>query len=442
MKRKIFILSMLALSAGFVAFTAQKDSNDLTKVSVVHHEGNQVTVLDTVFDPATGYTVEQFLLDHGMNPDETDIINTDDLEGAHVHDLGHDVWFMDAKCSEGDVHMIKQRTVGKGERQFSSEDGEMREVRVEKIVDGEGNVTLRQFVNGEEVEPTEGEMFRIYSDEDGSHPQGNVMIIETEDQEGDGEMIIERRVFHADGDSDTSQEKLEEMIEKIKKEHGVTGDGDEKVIVVMDKTYSSEVNAIDLPEGAPKLEVEVEVEKTVNDDGEEQILMWINGEEVDPADHENLMNIEEGDGEFIIDIEMTDEDGENHWIVNGEDSHEIIIEMPGESGYTIAIVSSVSEGESVEIKNKVEKQELAISDLRFSPNPNGGQFNLSFTLPEKGRTELVIYDLQGKRVYEESLGKFTGEYNNQIDLSSAGPGTYILNIVQGKQKLAEKIIVR
>jgi hypothetical protein len=441
MKRKIFILTMLALSAGFVAFTAQEDSGELTKVSVVHHEGNQVIVLDTVFDPASGYTVEQFLLDHGLNPDETDIINADNLEGAHIHDLGHDVWFMD---SEGKG--IQKLRSFRGDNSFESKDGSHKDVRIEKTVDDEGNVSIRQFVNGEEVEPTEEDLRWIEEGSNASQPQHRVMVLETEDQEGDDEVFIEKRIFRSAGDVDMNEEEIQEMVDKIKSEHRISVDGDERVIVVMDKVHSGNVDPENLPEDAQMMEVEVE--KFIDSNGNEQIQMWINGEEVDPADHQDLMNIEEGDGTIEIEIEMIngDDDGENTWIINddGEDQ-EIIIDMFGGSGYTIAIVSSVSESEQVKGDEKDVNQdihELAINDLRFSPNPNGGQFNLSFNLPEKGRTELVIYDLQGKRVYEEKLGKFSGEYNNQIDLSSAGPGTYILNILQGKHKLAEKIIVR
>ncbi len=437
---------MLALSAGFVAFTAQEDSGELTKVSVVHHEGNQVIVLDTVFDPASGYTVEQFLLDHGLNPDETDIINTDNLEGAHVHDLGHDVWFMEDQGKGCDVKCVQKFRSNPGENSFISVDGSHKDVRIEKTVDDEGNVSIRQFVNGEEVEPSEEDVRWIEEGSDAARPKHRVMVLETEDQEGDGDVVIEKRVFRSADDAEMSEEEIQQMVDKIKSEHGVTGEGDEKVIVVMDQVHSGIVDPENLPEGAQMMEVEVE--KFIDSNGEEQIQMWINGEEVDPADHQDLMNMEEGDGTIEIEIEMIDgeDDGENTWIINddGEDQ-EIIIEMLGGNGYTIAIVSTVTENEQAQGENKDVKQdkhELAINDLRFSPNPNGGQFNLSFNLPEKGRTELVIFDLQGKRVYEEKLGKFSGEYNKQIDLSSAGPGTYILNILQGNHKLAEKIIVR
>ncbi|MCB0762594.1 MAG: T9SS type A sorting domain-containing protein [Flavobacteriales bacterium] len=40
------------------------------------------------------------------------------------------------------------------------------------------------------------------------------------------------------------------------------------------------------------------------------------------------------------------------------------------------------------------------------------------------------------------MGKFSGSYTKTIDLGHVGSGTYLLNIIQGNQKLAEKIIVQ
>ncbi|GIV33422.1 MAG: hypothetical protein KatS3mg031_0957 [Chitinophagales bacterium] len=89
-----------------------------------------------------------------------------------------------------------------------------------------------------------------------------------------------------------------------------------------------------------------------------------------------------------------------------------------------------------------EPATLKIEDLTFSPNPSKGQFTLRFTLPEKGKTTVKIFDLQNKEVYSETLGRFTGKYEKQIDLSNQAKGIYLLHITQNDKSLHKKIVIQ
>lgn len=85
-------------------------------------------------------------------------------------------------------------------------------------------------------------------------------------------------------------------------------------------------------------------------------------------------------------------------------------------------------------------KELALNKIEFAPNPNDGQFNLEFDLPEKMNTRVMVLDQMGRKVYEEELRNFDGRYSNRIDISSQQNGVYFLIIAQGDKQFTKKIV--
>lgn len=431
MKKTFTLAGLLFASLAILASFGPEDDEKI-HVSVIHHEGSKVMVYDTTFAASSGYTVEQFLLDNGLDPATADIVYTDELEGPHTHNLSRDIWYMHGGDSDGLKHCVFTEEI-------HDSDGEHRvkrikhegngasigtEVKIFKSVDEDGKMVTKKYVNGEEVPFEEGD--NDWTDEDGKVFEGltDVMFIEEGDAgDGNNVVILKREGEHGEGQP--------HMIKRVVNGDGAhkSGDGEE-------------------------IEMNVEVEKIVNAEGEEEVQIWVNGELIDESEHDQYLNHEGGEGEIeIIIIGEGGEEGDAEFIYEIETEDVIILQGDCEGanefvfdgmsnvGYTIAIVTKGEEAAPAE-KNVLHSHELAIDQLRFSPNPNQGMFNLSFDLPEKGRTLIMIFDLQGKVVYEENLGKFSGQYNGNINISNEGPGTYILNIVQGDKKLAEKLIVQ
>jgi hypothetical protein len=85
--------------------------------------------------------------------------------------------------------------------------------------------------------------------------------------------------------------------------------------------------------------------------------------------------------------------------------------------------------------------DLEIEDLNFYPNPNSGKFDVSFHLPEKGLTEVTIYNMTGKPVYSETLPFFQGDYIRKINISKESKGMYMVKIQQGDKMITKKIIL-
>lgn len=484
MKRKVWILSLVVLSISLFAFSSNTENDEKIKVSVIHQDGNKVIVLDTLFDPASGYTVEQFLLDNNLDPDNTEIIDTDNFNGVYTSEISQGIWFMD------ESHQMKCNPIGK-ELVLVLEDEEAsgdNKVKILKSIDENGNASVQKWVNDQEGEGTGDEIILdldgnsnlvfIHEDDSKNSENGEEKEIRIEKTIGNGEEVTHiwvngEEVDPEDFDGNLGGEGMEQSIVKVIKMEGAENmeemnvevetsieNGEEVTHIFVNgeevdpENFDGEifihegtnpkVEVIHLGEGESHdiegLEMNVEVETTV-ENGEEVTHIFVNGEEVDPEDFEGNLFIH-GGGEGDAQIEIIVEEIESN--TNDDDTKSRVIrkEYIGMPAYTIAIVSRLG-GDGVENKRSSTKEEnLPISELKFSPNPNNGQFNLSFNLPEKGRTSITIHDIQGKVVYEENLGKFSGEYNQNIDLSSQGSGTYLLNLVQGKQNLVERVIVK
>ncbi len=97
------------------------------------------------------------------------------------------------------------------------------------------------------------------------------------------------------------------------------------------------------------------------------------------------------------------------------------------------------EKSGVPMNDQLDK--LEIENLSFNPNPSNGKFSLEFKTPGTGETVVEIYDMNGRRVYQETMPNFEGNYKNEIDISHENQGVYLLKIVQGSKVSTRKIIL-
>lgn len=86
------------------------------------------------------------------------------------------------------------------------------------------------------------------------------------------------------------------------------------------------------------------------------------------------------------------------------------------------------------------RKDLSLNKIEFAPNPSDGMFNLTFELPEKKSTRVLVFDQMGRKVYEEILNNFNGSYKNQIDISAQQSGVYFLIIAQQDKQFTRKIV--
>ncbi len=90
-------------------------------------------------------------------------------------------------------------------------------------------------------------------------------------------------------------------------------------------------------------------------------------------------------------------------------------------------------------KLRVEN-DLQLERISFYPNPNQGQFMLSFDLPSEEAVQIMIFNGKGETVYNEQLNNFNGAYRNTVDLSQFANGAYYMQIIQGENSYSKKLI--
>lgn len=87
---------------------------------------------------------------------------------------------------------------------------------------------------------------------------------------------------------------------------------------------------------------------------------------------------------------------------------------------------------------KIEKTD--ISDLLCIPNPNNGNFRLSFELGKSDDAAILLQDLTGKVLFSEYLENVS-RYNEQIDLEHLSAGIYIISVKNSQGIKTEKVSI-
>ncbi|MCX6231376.1 MAG: DNRLRE domain-containing protein [Bacteroidetes bacterium] len=89
--------------------------------------------------------------------------------------------------------------------------------------------------------------------------------------------------------------------------------------------------------------------------------------------------------------------------------------------------------------NNIQQNDINIS---VTPNPFSDKLNLNYVITESNNVSIEIFDLLGKRILNEDLGKQTiGSYNHQLTLDNQfEKGIYLLKFNAGKHTKNLKII--
>lgn len=99
------------------------------------------------------------------------------------------------------------------------------------------------------------------------------------------------------------------------------------------------------------------------------------------------------------------------------------------------------------IKTDVRTQSTGVDEadeaqaLRVFPNPSNGKISVNFKPDSKKKTQLKITDESGRVVYTEEI-KTASEFTHEIDLGNEAKGIYFVELVQGKNKYVNRIVLR
>ena len=90
-----------------------------------------------------------------------------------------------------------------------------------------------------------------------------------------------------------------------------------------------------------------------------------------------------------------------------------------------------------------EAETLLPISMQVQPNPSTGFFHLTLQgEPLATALNIAVLDQVGRRVYEETTGRFTGRLDRDIDLSTLPGGIYFLGLESAGKTAFSKIIIQ
>ena len=109
--------------------------------------------------------------------------------------------------------------------------------------------------------------------------------------------------------------------------------------------------------------------------------------------------------------------------------------------YSVVVAGNVCPSEVVTIISAIVDQ--VSNDFFFTiyPNPNSGNFNLSFNVTERETYKIELKNTLGAMVFQETLAAFSGTYSKQMDVTKYGKGIYLIGLTNSKNETVKRVIV-
>lgn len=84
------------------------------------------------------------------------------------------------------------------------------------------------------------------------------------------------------------------------------------------------------------------------------------------------------------------------------------------------------------------------AELIAFPNPSLGEFQFSLNMDESTTKNLSwqVFDVTGKKIIEGNLNEFSGVTTQKLDLTNQGAGVYLLRVINDKQVMTERLVVK
>lgn len=109
---------------------------------------------------------------------------------------------------------------------------------------------------------------------------------------------------------------------------------------------------------------------------------------------------------------------------------------------TDTVVDEKNKVDKVLEKMESQKDMKAKTSLTLSPNPNHGQFRLSYHIPTDDFVSLYLYDMSGKllETFEKDVKSPPGEYSKEFDITNYKDGMYMIILESSKHKSSLKFV--
>lgn len=102
----------------------------------------------------------------------------------------------------------------------------------------------------------------------------------------------------------------------------------------------------------------------------------------------------------------------------------------------------ISEGFEVMVDNYTSVEENSENTvLSIFPNPTKGEFSLELRGKGIGNLDIMIYNITGTIVYQESGMMVQDSYSNKLELSGHPQGMYLIRLIHDKGEIVRKILI-
>jgi len=91
---------------------------------------------------------------------------------------------------------------------------------------------------------------------------------------------------------------------------------------------------------------------------------------------------------------------------------------------------------------------LGIEDAKIAnsfalwPNPNKGEFNISFSTTNNATIALTAYDIRGRKVTEQRFENNSTVFNQTVNFNSLAKGVYILKVQTGNNEFFKRLVIK
>jgi large repetitive protein len=121
-----------------------------------------------------------------------------------------------------------------------------------------------------------------------------------------------------------------------------------------------------------------------------------------------------------------------NYTITANGDYSVVVTLNGCSSITSAITTVTGVG----IEESVNPYSLSVY-----PNPNNGNFIISFMSPDKGSFIVQIINTLGQIIYSDDVRDFTGIYKKEMSVVEYGQGVYSISLTNSNNETVKKIVV-